>query len=85
MIATGRAGAETGHDRRLAEAAARIVAERMGPLRGSIDIGRRAILQAGSLQAGAADGAAVPGLRPGEWRDGLAIAVEERRAVSPDL
>lgn len=75
------------YDRKLAEAAAEIVAARMGTLRGGFSADEQPVLLV-PRPSEAARRPAVTGLpppRPGEWRGGLAIAVEKNSAVSPEL
>ena len=91
VAVAGSAAAESGHDSRLAEAAARIVAENIGPLRTNLRRGETRRLfdngvlpeAAGETTAGRDPATRRP--RPGEWHRGLALAVEGRRTVSPEL
>jgi len=88
LAVAGQAFAEAGYDKRLAEAAASIVAERMGPLRGSLDIGARTFLQSENVGGDVTgrDREATPREpKPGEWHRGLAQAIEHRPTVSPEL
>lgn len=79
------AASEARYDERLAMAAARIAAERVGPLRGGFGPGRAARFV--RIEAEAEPGRSRPQAapRPGIWIDGLAIAVERRRTASPEL
>lgn len=86
----GSATAGPDHDPRIAEAAARIVAENIGPLRTSLLSGDKARLfdrPAQSAGVGMARNrrqeSGKP--RPGEWRRGLALAVEAPLKASPEL
>lgn len=83
MLACGGAVADERYDRKLDEAAAEIAAARMGALRGGFQPGERpALLQpAGEKQPSSTPQAAAPGV----WHDGLAIAVERKTNVSPEL
>jgi hypothetical protein len=92
LIVAGSAAADQRHDSRLAEAAARIVAQNIGALRTDLRAKGQPRLFDNALQSAAAnDGAngnGAPSLerpRPGEWRRGLARAIEAPRAVSPAL
>lgn len=83
IVAAGSAVADERYDRKLDQAAAGIVAARIGALRGGFAPGERPAL---------VEPAPAPEVRkarpdpvPGEWRDGLAIAVERRSGVSPEL
>ncbi|MEO3386119.1 hypothetical protein [Mesorhizobium sp. CAU 1741] len=72
---------DAGYDEKLAHAAARIVASRMGDLRGGLDF--RSRIELVETISSRADGG--NRMRPGVWRDGLAIAVERKSTVSPEL
>lgn len=87
MLTATLNAADAGYDRRLAQAAAEIVAARMGPLRGSFSVDEKPILFVPPPSE-----AIRPPVRaeldppaPGEWRNGLAIAVEKKSVVSPEL
>ena len=86
----GPATAGPDHDPRIAEAAARIVAENIGPLRTRLLSADKARLLGRSAQSagmGVAQNSpkapSKPG--PGEWRRGLALAVEAPLKASPEL
>ena len=84
----GAHAADQRHDTRIDEAAAEIVAARMGPLRGGFGTNEQPMLNI--VQPGEISGrqsAQVPPTRPapGEWRNGLAIAVEKKSGVSTEL
>lgn len=90
--AAGPAAADPRFDTRLAEAAARIVAQNIGTLRTDRRGEGRQRLFDNALQIEAAGSrsshSAAPSLagpRPGEWRRGLARAIEAPRIVSPAL
>lgn len=89
LLAGGAAMADERYDRKLDEAAAGIVAARIGSLRGGFAPGERPLLlnlEPEPRQERAAPPAAPrTAPAPGEWRDGLAIAVERRSSVSPEL
>ena len=88
ILLMGRAGAaDARYDRKLAQAAAEIVAERMGPLRGGFSVDEEpALLALTPPQAVRRPvKAQLPPPAPGEWRDGLAIAVEKKSVASPEL
>lgn len=82
----GASVADERYDRKLAEAAAEIVAARMGPLRGAFAANERPALYVPQPQEvrPVKQPAPKPPV-PGEWRNGLAIAVEKKSRVSPDL
>ncbi len=84
MLAVAMAGsvmaADVRHDERLERAAADIVAERMGTLRGGLEFGFRAH----SIDQPRAPRHPTE-RRPGVWQDGLAIAIEKKSAASPEL
>ena len=83
-VSSDMAGALDGrYDEKLAQAAADIVASRMGSLRGGFDVNDRVDLAIPTSQQEAPRGASQPAA--GVWRDGLAIAVERDSTVSPDL
>lgn len=86
FVAGASAADDRQYDRKLAEAAAEIVAARMGPLRGGFSIDERPVLYVPQPQdvRPVQEPAPKPPV-PGEWRDGLAIAVEKKSRVSPDL
>lgn len=85
------------YDRRLAQAAAEIAASRMGSLRGAFAVDENPGLPAhvdpaataGTGSAASASGAKPSRKReppaPGVWHNGLAIAVERKSTVSPEL
>ena len=83
LLAGGEALADGRYDRKLDEAAAEIAAAKMGSLRGGFAPGERPVVfvppPAPQAQA------ATPAPLPGVWHDGLAIAVERRSNVSPEL
>lgn len=83
ILAGGGAVADERYDRKLDEAAADIAAARMGALRGGFQPGERPVLfkPAGEKQQPSPPQAAAPGV----WHDGLAIAVERKTNVSPEL
>jgi len=86
LVAGAGAADDRQYDRKLAEAAAEIVAARMGPLRGGFSAGEQPALYV--LQPQEVRPVKQPAPKPpapGEWRDGLAIAVEKKSRVSPDL
>lgn len=88
ILLMGRAGAaDARYDRKLAQAAAEIVAGRMGPLRGGFAVDEEPVLFAPpppqTMRRPARTELSAP--VPGEWRDGLAIAVEKKSGVSPEL
>lgn len=87
MVAAGMVGmaaaSDARHDERLAMAAARIAAERVGQLRGSFDPGSTARFVEVAPKPNTLRSPAE--LRPGVWIDGLAIAVERKRTASPEL
>ncbi len=87
VLAGGAVAADERYDRKLAEAAAEIAAARMGPLRGGFAPGERPALFVPPLEEPARHPAraAPPPPAPGEWRDGLAIAVERKPGASPEL
>lgn len=91
FVAVGPTAAQSGHDERLADAAARIVAENIGPLRTNLRRGGSPRLFDNSAQTAIGGSAVRTGdpasrrPRPGEWHRGLALAVEGRRTVSPEL
>lgn len=93
MLAGGGAVADERYDRKLDEAAAGIVAARMGALRTGFAADERPALVNPTPQPARvshrASGSKAPSVRPapapGEWRDGLAIAVERRSKASPEL
>lgn len=77
------ASADERYDRSLVEAAAAILAARMdGSLRGSFALGVEPALQA-PAEKPRPETRKAP--RPGAWHDGLAIAVERKSSVSPEL
>ena len=87
-LAGGAPAADERYDRRLAQAAAEIVAARMGPLRGGFAPGETPVLlaPAGTVDTGARSEVRTPPRQPpGAWQDGLAIAVERKPSGSPDL
>lgn len=82
MLAGGTAMADERYDRKLEEAAAGIVAAKMGSLRGGFAPGEApALLVAQPTEPAKA----APALAPGEWRNGLAVAVERKSGASPEL
>ncbi|MCO5156530.1 MAG: hypothetical protein M9945_07210 [Aquamicrobium sp.] len=85
VLAGGAAMADGRYDRKLDEAAAQIAAAKMGSLRGGFAPDERPLLlkPVPRPQRERAERPAAPA--PGEWRDGLAIAVERKSAVSPEL
>lgn len=84
LAVAGPAAAGPGYDVRLADAAARIVAENIGPLEVILRRGEpRRLFDNAPRSPAAAHRAAAP--RPGQWRRGLALAVDARRTVSPEL
>ena len=88
ILLMGRAGAaDARYDRKLAQAAAEIVAERMGPLRGGFSVDEKPALlvltPAQTVRRPVRTEPPPPA--PGEWRDGLAIAVEKKSVASPEL
>ena len=86
MLAGGHAMADERYDRKLDEAAAGIAAAKMGSLRGGFAPGERPALFVASPEEWARHPVSVaPALAPGEWRDGLAIAVERKTGASPEL
>ena len=86
LLAGGEAMADGRYDRKLDQAAAEIAAARMGPLRGGFAPGDEpALLTPQPAAKPERVPAAPPVLRPGVWHDGLAIAVERRSGVSPEL
>ena len=88
ILLMGKAGAaDARYDRKLAQAAAEIVAERMGPLRGGFSVDEKPALLALTPPQTARQPvrAELPPPAPGEWRDGLAIAVEKKSVASPEL
>ncbi len=93
MLAGGSAVADERYDRKLDEAAAGIVAARMGALRNGFAVDERPVLVRPEPSvprvSHRAGGSKAPSVRsapaPGEWRDGLAIAVERRSKASPEL
>ncbi len=84
IVAAGGAVADERYDRKLDEAAAGIVAARMGALRTGFAPDERPVLVDVAPEVAPAS-KALPAPQPGEWRDGLAIAVERRSDVSPEL
>jgi len=87
LVAGASAADDVRYDRKLAEAAAEIVAARMGPLRGAFAINEQPALYVPQPQEARhplPEPAPKPPV-PGEWRNGLAIAVEKKSRVSPDL
>ena len=83
IVCAHPAVADERYDRTLAEAAAGIVAARMdGKLRGGFGQDAEPLLQA-PAETSPPQPAKPP--RPGIWRDGLAIAVERKSSVSPEL
>lgn len=86
LVGAGNA-ADARYDRKLAQAAAEIVAGRMGPLRGGFAVDEEPVLFAPpppqTMRRPARTELSAP--VPGEWRDGLAIAVEKKSGVSPEL
>lgn len=85
IVAAGGAVADERYDRKLDEAAAGIVAARMGALRTGFAPDERPVLVDVAPEATPEASKALPAPAPGEWRDGLAIAVERRSDVSPEL
>ena len=88
LLMGSRAGAaDARYDRKLAQAAAEIVAERMGPLRGGFSVDEKpALLTPMPAQTVRRPvRTELPPPAPGEWRDGLAIAVEKKSVASPEL
>lgn len=75
---------EIRHDQRLERAAAGIVAARMGDLRGGLEIGFRAETR-DHPQPVQRPRPAPAERRIGVWQDGLAIAIEKKTTVSPEL
>lgn len=73
------------HDEKLEQAAAGIVAARIGPLRGGFDFGDEIGIVAGEPEYPRPAEMRKPRAEPGVWQDGLAIAVERRTGASPDL
>lgn len=85
-LVAGAGAADERYDRKLDEAAAEIVAARMGPLRGGFSAGEQPALYVPQPQEVRPVKQPAPKPpAPGEWRDGLAIAVEKKSRVSPDL
>lgn len=72
------------YDERLAQAAAQIAASRMGDLRGGLEPGSQLVLVEDGPSRPERAVAERPA-PPGVWHDGLAIAVERRSTVSPEL
>ena len=72
------------YDQRIERAAAAIVARRMGELRGGLDIGFRVHPPQHSQPVNRSSPASRQP-RAGVWQDGLAIAIEKKTTVSPDL
>lgn len=87
LVGTANAADARRYDRKLAEAAAEIVAARMGPLRGGFSVDEEPILLVPRPSQAVRRPAEIglPPPRPGEWRGGLAIAVEKNSIVSPEL
>jgi len=88
ILLMGRAGAaDARYDRKLAQAAAEIVAERMGPLRGGFSVDEKPALLTSMPPQTVRQSVRteLPSPAPGEWRDGLAIAVEKKSVASPEL
>jgi hypothetical protein len=83
LLAGGEAVADGRYDRKLDRAAAEIAAAKMGSLRGGFEPGERPALFV--PPPAPETRRAPPPPRPGEWRDGLAIAVERGSKVSPEL
>lgn len=83
LLAGGAMAAER-YDRRLDAAAAEIAAARMGPLRGGFAPDERPALVVPAAVPPQPPRAERPPA-PGEWRGGLAIAVERKTDVSPEL
>lgn len=81
VLTAGAAVADERYDRKLDEAAAGIAAAKMGSLRGGFAPDERPVL----VDAAPEPPRALPAPAPGEWRDGLAIAVERPSNVSPEL
>lgn len=77
--------ADARHDEKLEMAAARMAAERMGALRGSFSVDQPPTFVEPAEKAEPRKVVPPSGLRPGVWVDGLAIAVERRPSVSPEL
>lgn len=73
------------HDEKLEQAAAGIVAARIGPLRGGFDVRDEVGIVAPEPDYPRPVKTPKPRTEPGVWQDGLAIAVERRSGVSPDL
>lgn len=75
------------YDLKLAQAAAEIVAARIGDLRGGFSMQEApALLILPDRPAAASRAANAPALPPpGVWRNGLAIAVERKSGASPEL
>lgn len=86
LIGTGNA-ADARYDHKLAQAAAKIVAARMGPLRGGFSVDEKPALFVPQLAETVRRPvkAEPPAPVPGEWRNGLAIAVEKKSVASPEL
>lgn len=85
-VLAGSAGAaDDRYDRKLDRAAAEIAASRMGTLRGGFEPGERPVLLVLPDMAEPERPQALPEVQPGVWHDGLAIAVERRSRVSPEL
>ena len=89
ILAGGNAVADERYDRKLDEAAAQIAAAKMGALRGGFAPDERPLLldpaPAPRRDRPAKAPVARPDPAPGEWRDGLAIAIERKSSVSPEL
>lgn len=88
IVMAGTAGAvdlpAVQHDQRVEQAAAAIVARRMGDLRGGLDLGFRA--EASQPARAARHSQRIKRQpRAGVWRDGLAVAIEKKTTVSPNL
>lgn len=85
LLAGGAAMADGRYDRKLDEAAAQIAAAKMGSLRGGFAPDERPLLLKPAPRPRRETAVRPAAPAPGEWRDGLAIAVERRSAVSPEL
>ena len=82
---TASAASDVRYDTRLATAAAQIAAERVGELRGSFTANDDVEFVATTEKPAQPPVAPRVRPRPGQWVNGLAIAVEPKRTVSPEL
>ena len=82
-LAANAAAAETRYDRKIEQAAAAIVAGKMGELRGGFSFNARLVFVARSdaMNTGSVPAADGP-TSPTQWRDGLAPAMEARASPS---